>query len=159
MVRDADPGSSALATYLAALGLVVPDKVLSDWLALVPVIALKLGSALAGVLVQAVSGDGSVRPGSAQREELNSEPKAKPVVQVVHPLNTDDAATRERVKGTILDQLHTRGGSVASSERGLAALIGASRPTVRRAINGPVMGGLVETEATRTGALVRLTAL
>lgn len=54
-VRDADPGASALATYLAALGWVLPVKVLTDWLALVPVIALEIGSALAGVFVQAVS--------------------------------------------------------------------------------------------------------
>ena len=54
-VRDADPGASALATYLAAMGLVLPVKVLTDWLALVPVIALELGSALAGVFVQTVS--------------------------------------------------------------------------------------------------------
>jgi hypothetical protein len=54
-VKEADPGASALATYLAALGIVLPATVLTDWLALVPVLALELGSALAAVLVQAVS--------------------------------------------------------------------------------------------------------
>jgi len=80
------------------------------------------------------------------------------VVQVVHPQNTDDAATREKVKRAILNQLDQRGGSLGKSERGIAALIGASRPTVRRAINGLVLAGLVAAEASRNGTMLRLVA-
>ena len=72
------------------------------------------------------------------------------MVQVVHPEKTDDAATREKVKAAILNQLEQRGGSLGKSERGIAALIGASRPTVRRAINGLVLAGLVAAEASET---------
>lgn len=42
-----DPAASALATYVAVFGLSVAPASLSDWLALVPVLALEIGSALA----------------------------------------------------------------------------------------------------------------
>jgi DNA-binding FadR family transcriptional regulator len=77
---------------------------------------------------------------------------------VVQPQSTDDAAIREKVKTAILNQLKERGGSVKGSERGLAALIGASKPTVRRAIYGLVIGGLVAAEASRNGTILRLVA-
>jgi GntR family transcriptional regulator len=80
------------------------------------------------------------------------------VVQVVHPTKTDDAAIREKVKSAILNQLEQRGGSLAKSERGIAALIGTSRPTVRRAINGLVLAGLLAAEASRNGTMLRLTS-
>src|SRR5262249_42394154 len=47
----ADPGSTALVTYLGALGISVSSEVVSQWLNLIPVLALELGSALAMVLV------------------------------------------------------------------------------------------------------------
>ena len=68
----------------------------------------------------------------------------------------DDAATWEKVKTAILDQLEQRGGSLGKSERGIAALIGASRPTVRRAINGLVIAGLIAAEGSRNGTMLRL---
>lgn len=49
-VDVADPGATALSTYLAALGLVVQPDVVAQWLVLVPVLALEIGSALAGLL-------------------------------------------------------------------------------------------------------------
>jgi hypothetical protein len=48
-------GESALATYLEAIGIVFPAGLLTEWLVLVSVVALELGSALSLVLVQAVS--------------------------------------------------------------------------------------------------------
>ena len=51
----ADPGSAALVTYLGAIGLVASSETVAQWLALVPVVALELGSALASLLVQAVA--------------------------------------------------------------------------------------------------------
>jgi hypothetical protein len=54
--KAADPGAHALSVYLAALGVSLPDRLLTDWLTLVPVLALEIGAALALVLMQAVSG-------------------------------------------------------------------------------------------------------
>ncbi len=161
-VRDADPGASALATYLAAMGLVLPVKVLTDWLALVPVIALELGSALAGVLVQAVSWPTQRVASQIRRSEEVYEPiqpgAAAPVGHVGHPKQiaaSDDVGREaERVKQAILGQLKERG-EVEASQRGLAALIGTSRPTVRRAISALMIAGMVVAEATRNGTVLR----
>ena len=54
--KAADPGAKALSVDLAALGLVLPAGLLSDWLTLIPVLALEAGAALAMVLVQSVGG-------------------------------------------------------------------------------------------------------
>jgi DNA-binding GntR family transcriptional regulator len=68
------------------------------------------------------------------------------------------AHVREKVKTAIVDQLKKSGGSTSSSERGLAKLIGTSRPTVRRAVNGLVLAGVLAAEATRNGTMLRLVA-
>jgi hypothetical protein len=54
-VKVADPGSSALSVYLAALfGVTLAADTIAQWLSLVPVLALELGAALAMVLVEAI---------------------------------------------------------------------------------------------------------
>ncbi|MBI1651259.1 hypothetical protein [Hyphomicrobium sulfonivorans] len=47
---NADPAAAALATYLAAVGIEADAAELSRWLALAPVLALEIGSALAVIL-------------------------------------------------------------------------------------------------------------
>ena len=155
-VGDADPGASALATYLAILGITVPTDALSKWLALVPVLALEVGSALAVILVQSAEVPQRHPASGGRMRTVTRASDCAPAVPVVHPINADAAATRERVKAAILNQLEKQGGSVASSERGLAALIGASRPTLRRAINGLVLAGIIAAEASRNGTMLRL---
>jgi hypothetical protein len=156
VAKTADPGAAALATYLAIFGVKVEPGLVTELLILVGVLALELGSALSLVLVQAVSGSATEAQIPASQQTLNSAPEPEPVVQVVQTQTTDDAATRERVKAAILNQLEQRGGSLGKSERGIAALIGASRPTVRRAINGLVIAGLIAAEASRNGTMLRL---
>jgi hypothetical protein len=55
-VKTGDPGSAALATYLAMLGLHVSARRLSDLLVLVSVVSSELGAALGLLLVQSVGG-------------------------------------------------------------------------------------------------------
>lgn len=52
--KAADPGARAPSSDLA-LGIILPSALLTEWLVLVPVIALELGAALSLVLVQSVS--------------------------------------------------------------------------------------------------------
>lgn len=157
-VGQADPAAAALVVYLTALGVAVAPERLTEWLALIPVLALEVGSALAGVLVQAVSPPAARRTPERRSEAVTGEEVGHGVDHPEPPLITDDAAAREKVKIAILDQLEKRGGSVASSERGLAALIGTSRPTVRRAIHGLMLAGVIAAEAGRNGTLLRLVA-
>lgn len=167
-VAAADPGAAALSTYLAALGIAVPAALLSEWLVLVAVLALECGSALAVVLVQAFS----PRPASHAVTARGSAPSRKQVaastavqrevVQVVQPhehkaLDLVPTA-REEVKKRILAQLKASGGSKVASERGLAKLIGTSKPTARRALQSLVLAGVIVAEATRNGTMLRLVA-
>jgi hypothetical protein len=51
----ADPGAAALSNYLATFGLSLPAGVVSEWMVLIGVVALELGSALSVVLVRAAA--------------------------------------------------------------------------------------------------------
>ena len=55
-VKVADPGAAALASYLSAIGLRVGQDRMADLFTLITVLALEVGSALAGVLVRSVGG-------------------------------------------------------------------------------------------------------
>lgn len=145
--KTADPGAAALATFLAMAGLNVEPRELMEILILVAVLALEVGSALAIVLV---------RTSSPEAASVISSCMAPPMVQVVQRELIDDLPTREKVEAAILNQLAERGGSVNGTERGLAALLGASKPTVRRAICSLAAKGLVIAEASRNGTLLRL---
>jgi len=133
-VSSADPGSAALVTYLALLGITISAEAVAQWLLLVPVLALELGSAMAMVLVGAVQVQQVVQP---------KEP-AKP------------QQLRDTTAQQIVDRLKAQGGSGKVSERSLAEALGTSRPTVRRALNGLVLAGMVGLEASRSGTLMRL---
>ncbi len=132
--RQADPGSTALVTYLAALGIVVPAEIVAQWLNLVPVLALEIGSALAAVLVQAIG------PG---------------VVQPAKTGTTKTPAIRKAVEKRLAKEVKRRG-EIPASERGLAALLGnVSKSTVRRSIHSLAAAGLIALEASHQGTVLR----
>ena len=73
-VKSADPASAALTAYLATIGVPVPAGLLSDWLVLVPVLALEIGAALSLVLIQAVSGSSAVQAAPKTANVVDAEP-------------------------------------------------------------------------------------
>lgn len=159
VAKESDPGAAALAAYLALLGLDVAPKLLTDLLVLVGVLALEVGSALSLVLVQAVKSraDSGLARTKTQLSPMAVHPTGGPVVHPDFPGVPADADNeRRRVQDRILGQLRTTGGKVSGSQRGLAKLIGANKTTMRRAINGLVVAGLVAMEATRNGTMLRL---
>ena len=98
-VKNADPGASALATYLATLGVDISAARLADWLVLVPVLALELGAALSILLVQAVCGapaSGHARaPVVEQTLDSRTEGRpAQPQPSPVTPLDSKTPATK-----------------------------------------------------------------
>jgi len=166
-VSKPDPAASALSTYLAVFGLTVAPSVLSEWLVLIGVLALEVGSAFAGILAQSFGGPARVTHVAATRKHetdtaLVQTPRSEAVQAVVHPVKLEVPEpvdqTRQKVKRAIVQQLKASGGSVSSGERGLAKLIGANRSTMRRAINGLVVAGVIAAEATRNGTMLRLVA-
>ena len=106
----------------------------AQWLNLVPVLALEIGSALAAVLVQALG------PGVVQR--ANSTGSKGPM-------------TRKAVEKRLAKEVK-RKGQIPASERGLAALLGnVSKSTVRRSIHSLAAAGLVALEASHQGTVLR----
>ena len=165
VVGASDPGASALSAYLAVFGVIITPAILSEWLVLVGVLALEVGSASAMLLVQGVAVPRRVdatAPGPAVNSETRVQKEHKAVVQVVHRANTsgsdDTAQAREKVKDAIVGRLREQGGSVKGGERGLAKLIGTNRSTMKRAMNGLVLAGVIAAEATRNGTMIRLLA-
>jgi hypothetical protein len=172
----ADPGAAALAGYLATFGLSVPAGLLAQWLVLVGVVALELGSALAIVLVRAASPVSPVRTprvplvtAPADTEALSvtdtarraAAPKASPKrTPAATPTRTprgqrgsSGKVSGQQVQQRILDTLADSGGRLeGGSVRGLAALIGGKRTAVHSALSALLAGGMVAKAA--GGALV-----
>lgn len=164
-VSKSDPAAAALAAYLALLGFVVAPALLSEWFVLIPVLALEIGSTLSVLLVQSISpapGVTGTRTVSNRKREHSQQVEPEPVVQVVQACKDSGSevpgTALEDVKNRVLVELKAAGGSKVASERGLAKLIGTSKPTARRALQSLVMAGVVAAEAGRNGTLLRLVA-
>jgi hypothetical protein len=155
-VSAADPGAAALSTYFAAFGFIVPAALLTEWMALVGVLALELGSAFSLVLVQAERSHAAERSNRKQAQGEATAPTL--VVPGVQPREVEAPSAQQDVKTRIVNQLKASGGSKASSERGLAKLIGTSKPTARRALQSLILAGVIAAEATRNGTMLRLVA-
>lgn len=136
-VSSGDPGSIALVTYLAALGLRLPTEIVAQWLILVPVLALELGSAMGLVLVQAT---GAIIDTTT--------------TTTVAPMDRPRAhktKAQEKAAQKIVNQLRFLGGSTAVTERSLAKSLGSSRPSIRRAIAELELSGALTRVPSRTG--------
>ncbi len=145
-----DPGSTSLATLLATFGIVVPVAVLAQWLTLVPVVALEVGSALALMVI------------APQQVPVMAATAAFPTSTVAVGLpelgpTSALGTSREQASSAILNHLRaSTDGTLAHSERGLAKLVGADRSTTRRAIRDLAQLGLVKIDqATKKGTVLR----
>lgn len=156
--RLADPGATALASYLATLGVKVDPGKLGDWLVLVAVLSLEAGSALGGLLLRAVQS--APIPLNAQPIQcapaLSCETPASTGVQVgVQPLYTSALnASRQRV----LEMLKASGGSVQTGQRALAKTLGVSPARTNQLLRAMAADGLVKLRVGSTGTLVSLAA-
>lgn len=176
-VKAADPGSHALAIYLAALGINVKSSVLAEWLVLVPVFALELGSALAALLVQSVSSPSvqvAVQAGvqvaaKADVQPHTEQPAAIPQNPSIHrvpaPLNTtehndrnDDSSGGGGTRQNVVKLLESKQGRVQGSQRGLAALIGTSATRLNQVLRELADAGIVHLDTSRSGTSVALVA-
>lgn len=171
----ADPAASALATYLAALGITVAIASLSDWLALMPVLALEIGSALAVVLVKA-SGERhhGTRPAACEaglgtaspsaRTDARKEPsEAVSSASAGCPQGDTKAASTvpyggsfTGLKAALLEHLEAHGGSVRSGQRRLAKALGTSTTELHRTIHSLAAAGVIALSAAPTGTELRL---
>jgi 3-hydroxyisobutyrate dehydrogenase-like beta-hydroxyacid dehydrogenase len=83
-------------------------------------------------------------------EPLTAAPAAPAPIKLVsnHP----------QVETAIVARLTQTGGTLATSQRGLAVLIGSSAPTVNRVLAALVAGGVVAMQAGPDGTVLRLVA-
>lgn len=146
-IRDADPLAGAVATYADALGWKLDAGKLLPWLALVPVLFLELGSALAVVVVRGVNVGPATPP--VHTGDLGSDtvildqpaPQPGPVVQKTTkpkrkdrrpPPGAGPSGLPPRGLAGTLKVL--QGGAVQGSQRAIAQAIGTSKTTVQRAM-------------------------
>lgn len=167
-----DPAASALATYLAAVGVSVAVASLSEWLALMPVLALEIGSALAIVLVNGTRvGTGAPNHGTQGTSEAAryrrgavpsvsegvSEGSAKepPESNTVAPT---DEPRNAPLKAAVLAHLRDAGGSLRTGQRALAKALGTSTTELHRTIHALAGAGIIALNAAPTGTELRLVA-
>jgi hypothetical protein len=168
LATDADPAASALAAYLAAIGVPSDAGTLSKWLALVPVLALEVGSALAVVLTGL--GDRGTVPRGAERRRFVEHPETAiaadlgsgapipaPNENAAHgPVSGPVAAGLSDLGRALLEHLHAHGGIVRSGQRGLAKVLGASTSELHRTIHALAATGAIVMTAAPTGTELRI---
>src|SRR5262249_51117588 len=169
--KAADPGARALSVYLAALGLVLPDRLLTDWLTIVPVLALELGAALSLVLVQSVSAaqpaqqiapvvelsadnratDQPATPQTARLDSKSPVSKPKTASKARRPqryakrrLGHSATVSKADAEKKVVQLVQDSGGKLqASSARGIAKLIGGKKNTGHSAVAGLITAGVL----------------
>jgi hypothetical protein len=162
--KTADPGSAALAAYLEALGVKVDPSTLGNWLVLVGVIALEVGSALAGVLakpMRAASLPGHV---SSQARAALPSPVQPPLAITAEPAATPattgvaDAGqgARHSARQKVIDAIKANGGTVTASQRELAARVGVSPARVGQVLSALAADGTVTLRTGTTSTRVVL---
>lgn len=158
--RVADPGAQALATYLAVLDFNLDAALIGQWLVLIPVLALEVGSALAVLLVRATRLDApNPRP-------IDEAAPAAETPETRAPNVDDDAAqsspTRLSVPDSprerLLTMLSDRGGELFGGQRVFAKALGVSHGTVATLLAELADEGAIVVQAGRSGTRVRLAA-
>jgi DNA-binding Lrp family transcriptional regulator len=183
-VGKADPGAASLASVLAMLGWSVQPGKLSDLLILLSVLSIEAGSALAGVLVQAVGAAGtghqppqqtasqaalavpepSVRP-SAQRQtpspdtQKTEKPNGdgpKPGKRAKRKPSGKRAKDRTRKLSNVIRLVQREGGHVMASNRELAKRLGLSKSRTHEIVREAVAAGLLTAQADKGGTRLAL---
>ena len=125
---------------LSALGLNVSSSTLTEWLVLIPVLALEIGSALAVVLVQSVSGalnaSKSTRSNASPetvRGELEK-PSVRDGVHGVHGEPVKSSVVADYRRQRLVSMLKERGGTVFVGQRSFAKALGISAAGVNKVL-------------------------
>jgi hypothetical protein len=137
-VQSADPLADAISAYGAALGFTMKSDQLLPWLALVPVLFLELGSALAIVVVRGAGPGPAESPAAPVAEQTEAAvldqpgPAAKLKRRDRRP--PDDGGVGPEVKRGLPAVLTAlQAGAVRGSQRKIARALGTSKSTVLRA--------------------------
>ncbi len=163
-----DPAATALATYLAFLGIVAPVNILGEWLALIPVLALEVGSAFAGLLAMPTSRT-LFRPVPSKRSVAETGgPSETPGKSASTAVFTDTveafSTTAEKLSVSddpserLVDLLRSSGGTVFGGQRTFAKAISISPAAVNGLLHELKNAGRVVLDVGRNGTRVKLVA-
>jgi hypothetical protein len=167
-VSAADPGATNLATYLNALGIRLDVNILSNWLSLVPVLALEVGSLFAGLLSQPASRT-PISPAVEKRLiGATGEPPLTPVITPANDLfnagaeafteTTSKLRVSDDPSERLVDLLRMSGGEVFGGQRTFAKAIGISPAYVNGLLHDLKAAGKVALNVGKNGTRVRLVA-
>lgn len=146
-VGSSDPGSIVLASYFSTLGVVIPVEIVGQWLVLVPVLALEIGSAMAALLVPPTI-----------TTPVNSKCERTGYAGELGNVGSRRGArvARRETEEQILRQLKDQGGSMWGSERGLSQELRVSKPTVRRALQTLDAEGRIKRSTSHRGTFISI---
>lgn len=175
--RVADPSAVALATYLGAFGLQIEPRRLGDWLVLVAVLALEVGSMFAAVLVAATrpnaARDAAARvseplaPAPLRDTGRNAETPALPAPEHLAERSGETLAlpvppgagrleVAEHPAERVLALLRDKGGEVFGSQRMLALAVGVSPARLNRVLHELAGSGRLSLAAGKSGTRIRI---
>lgn len=170
LTTDADPAATALAVYLAAIRVPSDAGTLSKWLALIPVLALEVGSAFAVILA------GGTVPATVTGRKLPAKTPAAPASAVEadpalsaslatpdessapRPLYSPATGTLSDLGKALIEHVRDRGGIVRGGQRGLAKALGSSTSELHRTIHALAAAGAIAVSAAPTGTELRIIA-
>ncbi len=138
----ADPLAASLAAYVEAAGVNIAAERISPWLALIPVLFLEIGSALALVVVGC------------------TEHRANEATTAVAETGAEERPNRHRVALLqLLKSLAANGGSLQLSTRALASSLSIGKGSVHRLLAEGAGKGLIRVSSTPRGSLIELAAV
>lgn len=165
---DADPAASALATYLTFIGIAVPVNVLGEWLALIPVLALEVGSAFAGLLAMPTSRTPSPTTPSKRSVDTIPDTSETPANtpcedafgQTAEAFNyaSEKLSVPDDPSERLLQLLRTSGGEVFGGQRSFAKAVSISPAHVNGLLHDLKAAGRVTIDVGKNGTRVKLVA-
>jgi uncharacterized membrane protein len=170
IVGVADPGATALAAYVGALGVKTDAQTLGLWMPLIGVLALELGAAFSVVLVRSVNGQSGPQPecptntaDAVAHEQVaqidnrkNGPPKRATKEKRSRRDDDQDGPPRQRGLSGLIDAVQANGGVINLSQGKLARRLGASRTTLQRALNDLAAAGAVMLDTSKAGTRLAL---
>lgn len=158
VVSSADPGASALSSYLAALGVGVQPETVSRWLILVPVLALELGSTLSVLAMSLVSSPTPVPTADRVHPPAPTQkpPGQRASVQRQQQRRPAPTAPVGPAASSVLNLLAGSGGQLQLGQRAIGKALGISKSRVGQVLHQLAKEGAVVLNAGRSGTMVAL---
>jgi hypothetical protein len=165
-VKD-DPAAEALATYLALIGLHVRPATITEWLILVPVLALEVGSALAAVLarmspVDEAPGRRAAGTGFAKTSAKGASGATatqlmeSPAVQGEPAAERSSPKPRRTARDRLLEMLSGAKGPLRVGQEGLAEALGVTSARVRQLLKELAAAGAIRVRTSPAGTTISL---